>query len=212
VAIGHKPSSIPFVGRIDGASRYNGNPAGVTDAFQVRMHSVEPILSNRSRNLFSHDDSGASGANERGEGRPEVPFVRLPGLLSGNGKRLAGAAPGPKLSVVCPASQSSSEGPSSDPCKEMALRVALEVIGTDIDNAPFINIAGCDQVLLNQVAEPLRGVWVNFIIISRHFRRYSAALSNKSGASLNLPKPWLHWSQRSPRTHFPHVLSPLQHE
>jgi hypothetical protein len=56
--VGHKPQSISPMGRIDGTSRDNGRPAGVADAFQVRMHSVEPMLSNRCRNLFSHDDIG----------------------------------------------------------------------------------------------------------------------------------------------------------
>jgi len=63
------------MGRIDGTSRNNCRPAGVADPFQVRVHSVEPILSNRSRNLLSHDDSGPSGSDEIEEDRPEVPFV-----------------------------------------------------------------------------------------------------------------------------------------
>ena len=82
VAVGHKPKSISSMGRIDGTSRNNSRPAGVADAFQVRMHSVEPILSNRCRNLLSHDDSGAGGSDEVEEDRPEVTFVRLALLLA----------------------------------------------------------------------------------------------------------------------------------
>ena len=165
VAVGHKPEAISSVGRIDGTSRDNCRPDGVTDGFQVRMHSVEPMLPNRSRNLLSHDDIGPSGTDECCKGRPEVPFVLLADLLPRDGKGLAGAASGPEFAFVRPSSQSSSEGPSSNACEEMALRVALEVIGTDIHDAPFINIAGRDMAGGNQVAQPLGGVWIKFVVV-----------------------------------------------
>ena len=65
------------MGRIDGTSRDNSRPAGVADAFQVSEHSVEPILSNRCRNLLSHDDIGPAGTNECEEDGPEVALVLL---------------------------------------------------------------------------------------------------------------------------------------
>jgi hypothetical protein len=89
--VGHKPEAISSVGRIDGTSRDNGSPAGVVDAFQVRMHSVEPILSNRCRNLLSHDDSGPSGTDEAEERRPEVPLVVFAFAFPCDRERLAGA-------------------------------------------------------------------------------------------------------------------------
>jgi hypothetical protein len=82
VGVGHKPEAISSVGRVDGTSRDNGSPAGVVDAFQVRMHSVEPILSNRSRNLFSHDDMGPLGTDEVEEDWPEVTLVCFPFAFS----------------------------------------------------------------------------------------------------------------------------------
>jgi hypothetical protein len=71
------------MGRIDGTSRDNGRPCGVADAFQVSRHSVEPRLANRCRNLLSHDDRGAAGADEVEEDGPEVALVRLASAFSG---------------------------------------------------------------------------------------------------------------------------------
>jgi hypothetical protein len=62
----------------------------------------------------------------------------------------------------------------------------------------------------DQVAQPLGGVGIDFIVITGHLAAYSAARRSNSGSSRNLPRPWLHPSHSSPRTHFPHVLSPGQ--
>jgi hypothetical protein len=64
ISLGDDPQAISTVRPIDGTSRDNGRPAGVTDAFQVSKHSVEPVLANRRRNLLSHEDSGPSGTDE----------------------------------------------------------------------------------------------------------------------------------------------------
>ena len=77
VGVGHKPESIPAMGRVDGTSWDNDRPAGVVLCFQVSRHSVEPVLANRRRNLFSHDDSGPAGTDEAKEVGPQVPIVIL---------------------------------------------------------------------------------------------------------------------------------------
>lgn len=41
------PETITLMGLIDGTSWHNDRPAGVSDAFQVSEHSVEPTLANR---------------------------------------------------------------------------------------------------------------------------------------------------------------------
>jgi hypothetical protein len=97
------------MGRIDGTSRDNGRPAGVADAFQVRLHSVEPILANRCRNLLSHDDTGPVRPDKLEEDRPEMPFVRLAFTLAGDAEGLAGAGAGPERPIV---------GPPGQPCGE----------------------------------------------------------------------------------------------
>jgi hypothetical protein len=156
------------MGRVDGTSRDNDRPAGVADAFQVRIHSVEPMLSNRSRNLLSHPDSGPSGTDEAELLRPEMALILLAFAFACNGEWLAGAASGPEFPVVWPASQSSSEGPSTDAGEEVALCVAFEVIGTDIDDRSFINVARRDVPSGDQVAEPLGSVGVELVVVGGH--------------------------------------------
>jgi hypothetical protein len=122
------------MGRIDGTSRDNGRPAGVADAFQVRLHSVEPILSNRCRNLLSHEDSGPTGADKLKEDGPEVALVFLRFAFSGNGEGLAGGAACPQRPFVGPSGKACSVAPSTDPGKEVALIEASEVVRSNIDN------------------------------------------------------------------------------
>lgn len=134
VGVGHKPDTISSMGRIDGTSRNNDRPAGVADAFQVSRHSVEPILANRCRNLFSHDDRGPTGSNEAEEDGPEVALVRLALLLTGGAERLAGGASGPQGPVIWPPGEASSVSPAAKSSEEVALGEAPEVIGGNIDN------------------------------------------------------------------------------
>nr|WP_329765065.1 hypothetical protein [Stenotrophomonas maltophilia] len=115
------------MGRVDGTSRDNGRPAGVVDSFQVSRHSVEPVLANRRRNLFSHDDSGPSGTDEAKEVGPQVPIVILGFSFTRDRERLARGAAGPELAVVGPPSKSSCKGPTGDAGEEVALPVSGEV-------------------------------------------------------------------------------------
>jgi len=122
------------MGRVDGTSRDNGRPAGVADTFQVSEHSVEPVLANRRRNLFSHEDSGPSGTGEPKIVGPQVPIVSLGFALAGDAERLARGRAGPQLPVVGPAGEACGESPSSEPGEEMALGESGEVAGRNIDN------------------------------------------------------------------------------
>jgi hypothetical protein len=122
------------MGRVDGTSRNNDRPAGVTDAFQVSTHSVEPILANRCRNLFSHNDRGPTGSNEAEEDGPEVPFVRRAFLLTSGAEGLAGGASGPDGAVVGPSGEAGGKAPAADTGEEVALGEASEVIRCHIDN------------------------------------------------------------------------------
>jgi hypothetical protein len=134
LGVGHKPQTISSMGRIDGTSRNNDRPAGVADAFQVNTHSVEPILSNRCRNLFSHEDSGPTGADKVEEDGPEVPFVRLALLLTCGAEGLAWGASGPQRSFVRPSGETGCKTPPSDPGEEVRLRESSQVVGMNIDN------------------------------------------------------------------------------
>lgn len=83
-SVGNEPETVTTVGRIDGTSRDNDSPAGVADACQVSMHSVEPVLANRRRNLLSHEDSGPSGTDEAKQVGPQVPVISLGFAFSGD--------------------------------------------------------------------------------------------------------------------------------
>jgi hypothetical protein len=130
----NKPQSISSMGRIDGASRNNDRSAGVTDAFQVSRHSVEPILANRCRNLLSHNDRGPDGSDKAEEDGPEVPFVRRAFLLTGGAEGLAGGASGPQGPLVRPTGEASSVCPPAKSGEEVALGEAPEVIRGNIGN------------------------------------------------------------------------------
>jgi hypothetical protein len=132
--VGHKPQAISSMGRIDGTSRDNGRPAGVADAFQVSTHSVEPIFSNRCRNLFSHEDRGPTGADKLKEDGPEVALVFLRFAFPGDGEGLAGGAACPQRPVVRPSGEACGVAPSADPGEEVALIEASKVVRLNIDN------------------------------------------------------------------------------
>jgi len=134
LGVGHKPQSVSTMGRIDGTSRDNGRPCGVTDAFQVSRHSVEPRLANRCRNLLSHNDRGAAGSDEVEEDRPEVPFVLLRGAFACDGEWLAGGASGPDGPVVRPPCESEGVPPPADSGEEVALGEGSKVIRCHIDD------------------------------------------------------------------------------
>ena len=122
------------MGRIDGTSRDNGRPAGVADAFQVSTHSVEPIFSNRCRNLLSHDDRGPTGADKLKEDGPEVALVFLRFAFPGDGEGLARGAACPQGSVVGPPGEACGVAPSADPGEEVALGKSGQFGRLNIDN------------------------------------------------------------------------------
>ena len=88
--------------------------------------------------------------------------------LSCGRERLAGAGACPKRSVIRPSCEASCVGPASDAGEEMALGVSLDVVGSDINDAPFINVARCNVPSGDQVAQPLSGVRVDLVVICRH--------------------------------------------
>lgn len=98
------------------------------------MHSVEPILANRCRNLFSHDDIGPAGTDEAEEDGPQMAVVRLALLAAGDGEGLAGAGAGPEWPVIRPASHASAEAPSSDAGEKVTLTVRPEIVRLNVCN------------------------------------------------------------------------------
>jgi hypothetical protein len=65
---------------------------------------------------------------------PEVPVVGKSGTFAGGAEGLAGTGAGPDGLVVGPSCKTEGVGPDADPGEEVALGVALEVDGLNIDN------------------------------------------------------------------------------
>jgi hypothetical protein len=63
------------VRRVDGTSWDIERPAGVAFSLQVRLHSVEPAVPSRSRDLLAHKDSRPEAADEPEHFGPEVSLV-----------------------------------------------------------------------------------------------------------------------------------------
>lgn len=152
-------------GGVHGASRDIDPPAGVTFARQISDNSVEPTIASRSRNLFSHDDSGPAGGDEAKEVGPQMPRIVCTGSFAGDRERLARAGAGPDFTVVGPSGEAGGVGPSADAGEEMALGVSSQVFGPDIHDAPLVHVAVGDQPGRDQVAQPLRGVGVKLVVV-----------------------------------------------
>jgi hypothetical protein len=182
VGVGHKPQAVASMRGVDGTSRDNGRPAGVSDAFQVSEHSVEPVLANRRRNLLSHEDSGPSGTGEAKKVGPQVPIVSLGFALAGDRERLARGRAGPQLAVVGPSSKSGCERPSADAGEEVALDVAGQIGGLDIDNASFIYVTFGDQPRVNEIAQPLRCVGVEFVVVGGHVASFNSRIARRDSS------------------------------
>lgn len=58
--------------------------------------------------------------------------------------------------------------PPADAGEEMALVIAFEVVGVDIHDAPFVNVAWRDMAGGDKVAQPLRGVRIELVVVGGH--------------------------------------------
>jgi hypothetical protein len=89
-------------------------------------------------------------------------------LLARGAERLTGATSRPNKSIIGDACESEGVAPPSDAGEEVALIVAPEVVGLDFGDASLIDFSGGDQILGNQVAEPLGSERVNLVVIRAH--------------------------------------------
>jgi hypothetical protein len=132
--LSNKPEALADVRGADARSAQICRPNGVARCFHVRLYSVEPSEAVLARNLFSKDDWRAALADEPMELGPEVALVGKSCSLSGGAEWLAGTGAGPDGPVVGPPGEPEGVGPDADPGEKMALGVALEVDGLNIDN------------------------------------------------------------------------------
>jgi hypothetical protein len=154
-----------LVWRVDTASREINRPAGVSFALQIKADSVEPTVPSRSRNLLSHDDSGPSGTDEAMKVRPQMPWIIGSEPFAGRRERLARTGAGPEWSVVRPSSKSSCDGPEAPAGEEMALGVAVEVIGHHFLDGAGVDIARRQNTVIDERAEDMRSGMVEFVVV-----------------------------------------------
>jgi hypothetical protein len=88
--------------------------------------------------------------------------------FAGGREGLAGTGTGPNRSVVGDSCESESEGPSADAGEEMALRVTLEVIGTNVHDRARVQVAWRDVSNSNEIAKPGRAIGIDLVVIGRH--------------------------------------------
>jgi hypothetical protein len=130
----------------DARSAQIGGPEGISHSFQVSAYSGEPFPAILVRNLLSSDHWRVALGDEAVKSGPEVSLIGMASARSSARKRLTRTGTAPDGSGVGPSSEPKSKWPSADSSEEMALDIALEVIRSDIDNAPFVNITRRDQV------------------------------------------------------------------
>jgi len=94
-----------------------------------------------------------------------VPVVFDPELLSGAGKRLAGRRSSKDGSIVWPSGEAECETPAPDAGEEVVLGVSSQVIGAYLSHVSFINVTVGDVAGSDQVAQPLRCVGVELVIV-----------------------------------------------
>jgi hypothetical protein len=94
--VGHNPNSVSSVPGIDGASRNNKRPSGVTECFQVRKHTVEFHVDDSS-NIFTKHPSWSCLRNNAEHFRPERTVISRAFSLPGHTVWLARESSGNKV-------------------------------------------------------------------------------------------------------------------
>lgn len=94
-----------------------------------------------------------------------MPLVSKPSASACRAERLAGTRSCPNWRVVRPPSQSEGEGPSAKSSEEVALIVSSKVVGSYISNIPFVNVSRRDVTASDEIAQPLSGIRVYFIVV-----------------------------------------------
>jgi hypothetical protein len=123
--------------------------------FHVSEYSIEPYapirdasaLANLSDNcgagdLLTEHDGGSASANEVCEYWPQVPLVCRALARARATERLAGARASPDAGGVAKSGPPQGERPEANATEEMALSVTAQLVCLDIQNAPFVHVAG----------------------------------------------------------------------
>jgi hypothetical protein len=162
----------PDVRRADAVCAQYNRPAGVALFFQVCEYSIEPTVSNCTRNLLAKYPLRASLANEREPSWPEVPRVRRAFPGPGDAERLAWTTTCPDWDVVGPACELQCIVPSADPGEEMGSPIG-NVIWFEFGNTSFTHISFRYQFARYQFAQPRRRARIVLIVPGGHIAPFS---------------------------------------
>lgn len=168
VGVCHPVGSVSDVRSTDARRRKRHGPEGVRHGFQVSLYKVDPSICVLACYLLSKDDWRLALGDEPMEVWPEVARVIKPSALACRGERLARTGTGPNRSIIWPAGAAKGEGPNADTGEEVALGVGLEIIGVYVLDRAFIDIARRDVPGGDEVAQPLGGVGVVFVVVGGH--------------------------------------------
>src|SRR5690606_27448493 len=156
-------------------------------AFQVIRYKVEPLKGKVACYLLAKDYWRLALAAKVEERRPKMPDIAKPISRTCRAERLARARASPHGSITRPSGKVKGVSPAADSGKEVTLRVAAQVVGSDILDAPFVHVARRDGPSANQVPQPLRGVRVEFVVVSAHSASPICSSTHRCHASV--PRP-----------------------
>jgi hypothetical protein len=97
-----------------------------------------------------------------------VPVVLATSSFAGGAEGLAGAGACPNRSRIGPSGDAQGEAKPSDAGEEVALGIAPQIFGPNIDDASLVDVADGNVSSGDEVAEPLCGIGVNLVVISGH--------------------------------------------
>ena len=97
-----------------------------------------------------------------------MPLVSKPCSCACRAERLARAGACPDWPIIGPTGAAQGVAPHADACEEMTLCVAFEVVGSNVTNVAFVNVAGRNVAVQDQTAQPFGGVRVVLVVIGGH--------------------------------------------
>jgi hypothetical protein len=171
-----KPKPLPNMRRADPRSAQIGKPDGVARGLQVSRYKVGPFQRSRPSNLLAKDVRRLALLDEVEPGRPQVPLVSKPFSLACRAERLARTRSCPYRTVRRPAGKGQGFGPSADAGEEVALAISGKVAGHDVPDVALVNVAGGNNSVCGELAEPGSGFGVVFVVVDTahlptcHFR------------------------------------------
>jgi hypothetical protein len=134
VGVGHEVEALSDMRGAEARSAGIDRPDGVTRCFQVSANKVEPSEAVTTCNLLAKDNVRSALADEPRPVRPQMAAIVEAASAPGCAEGLAGAGAGPDFPVVRPPGEPEGVGPDPDAGEEVALPVASEVVGPNIDN------------------------------------------------------------------------------